>query len=266
MPQGERMSGWGQGSWYPPGAGLRHSRFSATRPLAGGKASRCTRQPKNGQDQDTRPSPVTSVLRGKQHRAAQVAMSGIPQPAGPPKTECVFLRRCATVTTPAYTKKGELCSPRSHLHAQPFACLGETVVPLSSSPVSALGCSRGHRKESSRITGSRLSTATCTLLTLEICHATSTSIPWDRTNSPQMDRRLVVSIGPSICQQMAIMPVTSIRMWTRRNQISAGTWGQGLFDYQDSPQSPHEPEGQGCALSCGDTHAVAGIFLPYHGV
>lgn len=53
----------------------------------------------------------------------------------------------------------------------------------------------------------------------------------------------VVSIGPSVCQQKGITLITSIRMQTRRNAISAGTWGQGLLGCQDSPQKPHEPEG-----------------------
>lgn len=111
------------------------------------------------------------------------------------------------------------------------------MLPLSSSPVLALGCSRGCTEESRRITGCRLSTAMCTLLTLKIHHATSTSIPWHHTYSPQMDRRLVVNIVPSVCQQRGIMPITSIRMRTCRNPISAGTWGQGLLGCQDSPLS-----------------------------
>lgn len=114
MPPGEKVSRWGQGaglvlvqSWDPASSLLPD-------PPAGGKASSCMRHPKSGQDHNTGPSPVTSPLHGKQHGAAQVAMSGIPQPAGPPKMEGVLLGRCATVTSTSLCQDGQLCSPRSH--------------------------------------------------------------------------------------------------------------------------------------------------------
>lgn len=220
---------------------------------------------------------------------ADNTVDGVPQPAGPLKTEGVLLRRCATVTSTSPCQDEQHCCPHSHptacwlgalvpqqhvkmgvwaavcrvsvmdrmispaaminthlrprpLHSQPFASLSESVLPPSSSPASPLGCSRGRRRELRGITGCRLPTATCTLLTLEIRHATSTWIPCDCTDSPQVDRRLDVSMGPSVCQQGGIMPITSIRMWTHRNPVSAGTWGKGLLGCQDSPQKPHEPE------------------------
>ena len=128
------------------------------------------------------------------------------------------------------------------LHAQPFAYLGESVLSLL---LASVGTGMLQRPQE-RVEGDyRLPTATCTLLALEIRHATSTSIPWDCADLQQMDRRLAVGIRPSVCQQRGIMPITSIRMWTRRNPISAGTWEQGLLGCQDSPQKPLETEGQG---------------------
>lgn len=94
-----------------------------------------------------------------------------------------------------------------------------------SSAVSALACSRGHWKESRRTAVYRLSTAMGTLLRLKIHHATSKSNPWHCANLQLVDKRIVVSIGPSIRQQRGIMLIPSIRMWTNRNPISVGTWG-----------------------------------------
>lgn len=76
-----------------------------------------TRHPKNGQHQDTLISIDASPLCTKQHRAAQMAVSDSPQPAGPPKNEGVFLRRCATVMSTSPCQGGQFCSPCSH----PFA-------------------------------------------------------------------------------------------------------------------------------------------------